>query len=334
MKSARICRATGPVLRPVLVFSLAFFFAALPAVAQNCGNVSYRLWTKDGDTTWYRLGDTVEIESGREGHIYVHVDSRSKSPYSTRAEIGYPEKFGLSGRSTDVVRHVRMQAQNGEDRSSGRIRFDAAQPGTTQLGFRIEGVKSPGDLGLVAQRCRTGAIPIHVVARGGQGGGPGGGQGGGQGQPATGPAEELVSRLYRGLLRRRDAGRLDQGFVQQVRRDARNGVLEVADTMVRSEEFRRDALRRTEEAHGRNSLDELRRLLLGDVYRDLYGYAEPDRQGRDDDMRDLEDCLSGRPGNEACSRLGRELVNRRLFYENNQNLIDALSSPGRPGRRR
>ena len=318
----------------ITLISLAVACVAMPAAAQTCANLSYRLWTKDAADAWHRLGETVEIESGREGHIYLHVDSQSKSPYSTSAEIGYPEKFGFGGRSTDVVKHVKMSAQSGEDRSAGRIQFNAAQPGTTQLGFRLVGVRSPGSLDLVPVRCRTGVIPIRVVPRGGQGG-QGGNQGGGKpgGQPGASPAERLVGGLYRGILRRSDLGRLDSGFVDQVRRDAREGLLSVAEAMVRSDEFRSSVLRRTEEAHGRKSLDELRRHLLADVYRDLYGYSEPDRDGRDDDARDLEDCLSGRSGNEACSRLGRELVNRRLYYEHNQELIDALSGDRRRGRR-
>ena len=312
------------------LFLLWFFLLVVaPAAAQNCSNVSYRLWTQQGET-WYRLGETVEIESGREGHIYLHVDSQSQSPYSTQADVGYPGKYGFGGRSTDVVKHVKMKSPSGEDRSRGRVRFDAAQPGSTQLGFRLTGVRSPGTLDLVAPRCRTGVIPIRVVGRGGQGG-----NGGGPGEePAMGAAEELVARLYTGLLRRSDPGRVESSFVDMVRRSARDGVLSVAETMVRSGEFRNEALRRTEVAHGRSSLDELRRQLLGDIYRDLYGYAEPDREGRQDDLRDLEDCLAGRPGNEACSRLGRELVNRRQFYEHNQELIDAVSGGDRRGRGR
>ena len=288
--------------------------------------MSYRLWTRGADEVRYRLGETVEIESGREGHIYLHVDSRSKDPYSTSAEVGYPEKYGLRGRATVVVRHVRMEAQSGEDRSAGRIRFNAVEPGTTQLGFRLVGVRSPGRLDLVANGCRTGAIPIRVLPRGGQADPPADEE-----EPAVSAAEELVGVLFTALLRRADVGRADQEFVRWVRRDSREGLLRVADTMVSSDEFRSNALRRTDDTHGRNNLGKLRQLLLGDMYRDLYGYSEPDRQGREDDLLDLEDCLSGRPGNEACSRLGRELVNRRLFYDYHRDAIDALS--GRRGRR-
>lgn len=321
--------ALGSILGSAFGLALAVVLVA-PAAAQDCSNVSYRLWTQQGET-WHQLGETVEIESSREGHVYLHVDSRSKNPYSARAEVGYPETFGFRGRATDVVKHVKMEAQSGDDRTSGRIRFHAAQPGTTQLGYRLTGVRSPGTLDLVPPSCRTGVIPIRVVARGGQDP-PGGGQGGGE-EPAMGAAEELVARLYSGLLRRSDPGRIESSFVTMVRRNARDGVLSVAEAMMKSDEFRREALRRTEAAHGRNGLDDLRRLLLADIYRDLYGYAEPDRQGRQDDLRDLEDCLSGRSGAEACSRLGRELVNRRQFYDHNQELIDAVSS-GRRGRGR
>lgn len=325
-RSTALDSILGSALTSVLALALGVVFVA-PAAAQNCSNVSYRLWTQQGET-WYQLGETVEIESGREGHVYLHVDSRSKNPYTAKAEIGYPEKFGFGGRSTEVVKHVRMQAQTGDDRARGRIRFDASQPGTTQLGFRLTGVRSPGSLDLVAPPCRTGVIPIRVAPRGGEGDGDGGEE------PGMGAAEQLVARLYTGLLRRDEPGRIEPSFVAMVRRSARDGVLSVAETMMQSDEFRREALRRTEEAHGRSSLDELRRVLLGDIYRDLYGYAEPDRQGREDDLRDLESCLAGRAGNEACSRLGRELVDRRQFYEHNRELIDAVSGEGRRGRGR
>lgn len=337
----------------IAVFALATVFVALPAAAQDCSNVSYRLWTQGGET-WYRLGDTVEIESGTEGHIYMHVDSKSESPYSTNAEIGYPENFGYRGiRSTDVARHLFMKAPTADDRKNGRIRFDAKEPGTTQLGFRLVGVKDPGSLDLVSGRCRTGAIPIRVLARGGggqnQGGGGHGHGGGNQGDGNQGghdhgsddsnlqadrAAEELVSRLYRGLLRRPEAGDISESFVNLMRRGAINGAQQVAESMLTSSEFRRDALRRTEEAHGRREISELRYQLLNDIYRDLYGYSEPDQRGRQDDLRDLEDCLTTSRGNSvACSRLGRELVSRAPYYEYNRDLIDALAAWGRPGRR-
>lgn len=304
---------------------LAATFAAAPTLAQKCDNLSYRLWMKDAES-WHRMGETVEIVTGEEGHIYLHVDSPSRNPYGTSAKYGAPREMGLGGpRVAEVRAHVQMR-QIDDDRAAGRLRIEAAQPGETSIAFRIQSVHSPGNLDLVRKACRVGTIPIRVLPRGGAG------VPGAQGSESERAARELASRLYTALLRRSEPNP-DPSFVRDIARSGREGVLQVADVMVSSPEFRRDALRRTEEKHGRNSLDTLRRQLLADVYRDLYGYSDPDRDTQRDDLRDLEHCL-GRDysGDQACSRLGRELVGRSQFYDQHKALIDALGS-GRPGRR-
>ncbi|MEM9598639.1 MAG: hypothetical protein AAGD06_30515, partial [Acidobacteriota bacterium] len=150
--------------------------AASAASAAGCDVVSYRLWQPNG-VSWYGVGETIEIGAGEEGHIYVHVDSRSKSPYTTQAEIGYPSSFGFGGDARRVASMVRMEAQNSSDRQAGRIRLRAQKPGTTSLGYRLKGVSSPGRLDAVPPRCRTGQIRIEVL------GSSSGGDGGGRPQP-------------------------------------------------------------------------------------------------------------------------------------------------------
>jgi hypothetical protein len=102
--------------------------------------------------------------------------------------------------------------------------------------------------------------------------------------------------------------------------------------MVASTEFRNEALRRTEQKHGRRGTDDLYRTLLDDIYRDLYGRSTPTRDEYESDLRDLENCLDSRRNQQpTCERLGRNLVGHRLFYDQNADLIDRVEDGG--GRR-
>lgn len=307
-------------------FLMCGLFAALPALAQQCSELEFRLWRKDQGPTWYSHGETLEVKPGEEVHLYIHQRGRSaNSHYTTSADVGYPANFGGREDSRRVREHIRMSAQNGEDKRSGRIRFVAEKPGNTRLGYRITGVKSPGDLNRIGRDCRTGLVNITVLGR--------------TSRPAPGPsprpggvtpgdaANELVDILYRGLLRRERQASDPDTFVRQTLQFGKNGLEKIAETMLASDEFRYEALKRVDSRRGsRGDLESLRSSLLDGMYRDLYGYLTPDRRDREADLDDLELCLSdSRGGYEACGRLGRNLIDSSLFYEQNQELIDGLS---------
>lgn len=314
--------------------ALALCLGAGAAQAQSnaCNDISYRLW-QAGTNTWFNYNEPVVIKPGTEGHLYVQVEGQKGNPYKTRATIGYPGDFGFSGRARDVVRHVRMSAQNAEDRAEGRIRFFAEQPGTVDLGYRLDGVHPPGELRTVARRCQVDRVRIQV----GRGAGQRGDRRGDRPseRPAERPsgtrlsdreaaADDLVRLLYRGILRRERAGNIEPSFVDQVLNRGLDGLGMVAETMTLSEEFRYQALERTEAEHGKgHDLADLRDLLLTDIYRSLYGYVEPSRRDREEDLRYLDGCLSGsRRSAEACGRLGNSLLRSGLFYERHQEKID------------
>lgn len=317
-------------------FLILGLILALPASAQNCSNVEFRIWRADQAASWYGPGDTIEVYSGEEVHLYIHQASGSGSHYSTAADIGYPANFGMRDDSRRVRQHLRMSAQNGDDKRSGRIRLVAEQLGTARLGYRITGVKSPGDIGRFARQCRTGAVNFEVIARPAPPPPPT--------RPAPPPpgyvtpgdaATGLVELLYRGLLRRERVASDPDDFVRQVVQFGKAGLERIAETMTVSPEFRYEALKRTEAAHGagRGGLQRLRRQLLDDIYRDLYGYLTPTRENREADLADLDRCLSDDRGAEqACSRLGRNLIDSDLFYEQHRQLIDSLPRTRR-GRR-
>ena len=295
------------------------------AADQRCsGEVKYRLWQED-NVGWYEFGETVEILEGEEGHLYLHVRSGGPTPYSTSADIGYPAALGMGGDSHKVRRHVKMQAQDNRDRRAGRVIFTAQEPGTVYLGYELVGVKTPGKLHNVPGNCRRGRVAIRVLPRrGGHG-------------PVHDPHEaqasalQVVESLYRGILRRERHGEDPWEFVDQVDREGRRGVEEVARQLLVSSEFRYQALRRTEQQRAERSrnLEQLREWLLFDIYRDLYGLLEPNRQDVDEDLRDLDTCLSSdRYAEEACTQLSRNLVTHRLFYENHRDLLEDLGGRG------
>ena len=295
---------------------------AAPAAAQECPAVKYRLWQQHQEV-WYEHGETVEIVEGEEAHLYFHVRSRSKNPYGTHAEIGYPADYGFNIKSKDVRRHVRMKPQNDKDRTSGRLRFTAEEAGSTHLGYRLIDIKEPGKLDDVRKRCHVGSVPVRVISSAPE-------------RPVDRPqttrsaSRELVEVLYRSFLRRERHGEDPKSFVDLVRRQGRRGLEDVAETMTTSEEFRYEALDRIERdrrTRGREDLADLREDLLYDMYRDLYGNLDPSEREVDEDLEDLDLCLSSeRDARDACARLGRNLVSHRLFQERHRDLLDDLEA--------
>ena len=61
------------ILMRTLVASAFVLVVSAPS-AQACeGEVYIRLWQPGGYETWYDVGEEIEIASGEEGHIYIHV---------------------------------------------------------------------------------------------------------------------------------------------------------------------------------------------------------------------------------------------------------------------
>lgn len=135
-------------------------------------------------------------------------------------------------------------------------------------------------------------------------------------------AETLVAILYEGILRRDQAGQIDQGFVRLVQNDGIRGLEQVAISIARSPEFRTEAPRRTRAAHGRLSNDEVVDQLLWDIYGYLYGDNEPNEDDYDDDYANLADCLQGHQ--RACDAFGRDLVRNPLFLEDNAQYMRGI----------
>jgi hypothetical protein len=351
-----------------LVRSFAITTLGLAATAQvasaDCpGQVFYRLWQPGGAETWYDAGEQIDIASGQEGHIYVHVRGRGDNKYGTSARIGYPSEFGLGGDAHAVERSVKMQAQNGEDRSNGRIRFRADQPGQVQIGYQIEGIQG-GSLNNLPGNCRIGPIPINVGGGGGgggrgnqgrgnegrgggrdngwdrdgggrgggrdgggwdrDGGGRGGGRDGGGGRnPEWQAAKGLVEMLYEGILRREEAGQVDDGYIRLVVNEGQEGLEKVAGSMFKSPEFQQQALRRIESEQGRmRDRDERMTALLWGIYSWLYGESEPNERRADQDYEMLDACFAG--NSRSCESLGRSIIANPLFEESNSEYLEAL----------
>ncbi len=98
--------------------------------------------SKPGDPV-FAYGQDVPIASGDHVHIYVQAIGQGAKPLGTSAIIGYPGEFGYGGTALEVLKRVRMEAQNPADRQYGRMRFTAAQEGGSSLGYRLEAVDSP-----------------------------------------------------------------------------------------------------------------------------------------------------------------------------------------------
>lgn len=310
-------------VRTLLVTGLFVLVSLGEALEAQCPQLRLRTWHRGGGETWSDSADGVRVASGQDAHVYFHVRGDGSQLYTTDARLGYPQEFGASGRREDVLEHVRMVDPSAEDVREGRIRFTAQAPGTTSIGYRVVGVDTPGRIGLLPAGCREGTFPVEILPE--------------DARPVSEPgtrnpaARQLVERLYTALLRRESARTVHDDYVETVERRGQEGLVEVSRQILSSEEFRQQALARTEEVHGRTARPaDLRERLLADVYRDLYGYVEPVRNDREKDLGNLDICLSGSVGaKRACEALGEDLVRRRLFYDSHRELIEEL-----PTRRR
>jgi hypothetical protein len=152
-----------PSAKLLLTALCAFLLLAAATPAAACeGEIFFRL-VLGGEEWWYDYGETIELEPGSDGAIYIHVAAGGDDTYTTAALIGYPTEFGYQGDARVVERTVRMQAQNNEDKSYGRIRFRTGDQNAINLGYRITGVARPGSMNDVSGNCRVGYIPIRVA---------------------------------------------------------------------------------------------------------------------------------------------------------------------------
>jgi len=117
--AARPAAAQAPAAPPA---------AAPPAAAgpaNPCAPISFRSWQESGEKA-HVYGQDIELFSGEEMHIYIQVLGADGKPHGTSAVIGYPGEFGFGGNALEVLKKVRMEAQNAADRQYGRIRFRSA----------------------------------------------------------------------------------------------------------------------------------------------------------------------------------------------------------------
>jgi hypothetical protein len=308
---------------------LLLLVTALPAIADPCrGHLVFRSWSQDRGEASFEVGQAVEAQAGENVHLYLFARAKGATSYPTVATIGYPNEFGFKESMAQVLPHVRMEAQNEEDKGTGRIRFRAEAPGETALGFLIEDVVKPGRIDQLPQACRKGRVRVSVVAPPP----PPAPVAPGPALSAEDAARQLVSLLYTGLLRRAGARQLDESFVVEVQQRHHEGLRKVAEIMLESQEFRTDALTRTRERYPRiKDPGRLRESLLLDIYRSLYGPADPPRGKLEEDLEDLDLCFSGKTWQiETCGRLGRRLVTSPLFDQRQRAALDALATAPPP----
>lgn len=313
--------AAAVLLATALLAAPAARGASAPAGCRE--QITYRLWNEDKNRATEHLhGDDIQIESGDHLHLYIQVLGQGEKALGASATIGYPGEFGFGGTVLETLKRVRMEAQNPADLQYGRIRFSADQEGGTSLGYRVDAVDPPGSLDRLAPGCRVGQVNLRVLPRTTP-------------PPAAEPqaiapreaAEQLVVKLYYGLLRRKIVDQIDQSYVDWVDQRHLQGLEQVSETIFESREFRDSAFRRAEERHGpaKRGGKSTTELLLGDIYSSLYGRARPPQADVRRDLEDLDVCLKGRSWVvETCGRLGRTLVANPLFYQQNRDLIDAL----------
>lgn len=305
-----------------LPFAAAPVLLASPPISPCQNQLSFRLWQETGELLTPQ-GNDIEVPSGVHAHLYIQVKGPDDKYLGATATIGYPGEFGFGGTAKEVLRHVRMEAQDAADRQYGRIRFTALAEGGAYLGYRIDDIDSPGQLSQLPAACRTGQVMIRVLP-------PKVVAPVVQAMPPREAAEQLVVLLYYGILRRRIVDQFDQGYVEVVMKQGRTGVELIAETLFESNEFRESAFRRAEERHGppKRGGKSLTELLLGDMYSALYGRARPPQAQIQRELEDLDICLKGKAWHvETCGRLGRSLVASPLFYDQHKDLVDALVSP-------
>ena len=295
-------------------------------LAADC-DTSYRIW-QDGTNTYYSFGEEIVLQVGDQVDLYLHAyDSGAKNPYRASAKIGTPAELGVGRHGPrDVQRFLSLR---NHDARKGKISLTAVAAGRTALGYHITDVFAPGQLGKVPERCRGGRVLITVEDANAVAPGPA------PRPEATGDAaNRLIAGLFTGILRRSEGevGEIPRGFADQVRRGGMQGLISVAESMTSSPEFRDWSLARTGqalEASGVSaqslSREVLENQLLSDIYTSLYGGGvQPYGDARRRMAGYLSSCISGRGGNDACPRLGRDLVTQPQYQARNDDLLRYL----------
>lgn len=301
---------------------------AEPVLAQ-CNDIGFRIWQPGGRETQYEMGDTIRLERGAEAHLYIHHRSRSKNPYSTTAEIGYPRAFGLRVPfDADVLK---LRAQSGSDRAAGRIIFSTQQPGRTHLGYRIFDVSSAGAFDNLPAACRTGSLTIEVP--------------GAANRPK--PENPGIDR------NRREAARVlaltvkqsflpwlrvtvDDREIGRVLGNGRAGLVEQAGEVLRSRPFRDDSyfatvesdreLRAIADRHGDVEPERVAETLMHQIYDTIYGGDRPYGRLHDANVQDLLACVSEetRASIARCDELAGRLLGSDTFERKFQGELDAI----------
>ena len=302
----------------IVMIAAGWLAAAPPPLAAADCKVQFRLW-QDGRNTYFDHGEEIVLQVGEKADFYVHTDSRSATPYSTRAEIGAPADFDIGSHRRPHVDRV-LRLSHG-DPLKGKVSVAAIAAGRTALGYRIDEVARPGRLEGIRPGCRTGQVHITVERRSGADS---------PSRPASRTAgeaaHELIVNLLTGILRRTEerTGDYPNGWFDRVEENGLEGLVVVAGTLTGSAEFRDTALRRTETALGasghRLGRDELEAQLLTDICRSLYGDLSLDRYSRERLANTLGACLAGGEAG-SCQRLGRDLVRQREYSEHHRQLL-------------
>lgn len=325
-------RILGTLLFTVLVFP----FVAAPAHA-DCDELIVRTW-QSGKNHFQPLDEELVLEPGDSGSIYVTVESQSRSPYGTTAEIAAPMVLGLPGpRSQQVQEVIALTKQDAEDVREGKIDFEAKRPGTTKLAYRIKSVSNPGDIDDVSKACRSGHITIRVA---GDVPPPAAAPQPDPAPPAAGlspneAAHRLISDLYTAILRRDAAGEYPDSFFDMVVEQGHRGLVTIAGEMLISDEFRTQALARTRDRLAAAGVDAsglsqtvVVDQLLKDLYADLYGGADVAATTRESHMQTLSGCLDGSAREVVCRSLGADLVRDRRYVDANRQLLAVWPSRG------
>ena len=149
-----------------------------PIEAQNCQDLIFRVIQGNSEQAYLGFQPLV-MRANQDGHIRAYWRSGSPDPYTLAVQYDIAAKMGFQGSPAQQVRqHLWLNNQNAEQAGRGKINFQAQQPGTTQIAFRITGSKSPAVFQRIPVACRAGVLTVQV-----QGGQQQQGNYGGQGAP-------------------------------------------------------------------------------------------------------------------------------------------------------
>ncbi len=326
-------------IRTLSAFALASSLLTMPSLlgAKDCADIVYRLWSPQ-ETHFFEAGETVELEAGETWDLYVHYRSSSENPYSTKSAISYAETFGLRGASPQsVVKILGLEKQSDKDLAGGKMTLTGRQAGSTQLGYKMMWVDKSGLFDSMPASCKSGLIPIQVRAAGSQqAGGDKPGDGAATDLETYKAADQLLSRVYIGLLRRPGAGEMSDEHLKMVVEKGHRGAVLSAVALSTSDEFQalnpaknqaRDSRYGASQNNGRDPrYDATGHLnLLSSMYTDLYGTTQIAMEDHQRNVKALWDCFNDTAeGRDACKRFARDLLKSEHFSTHQKALIEQL----------